>query len=987
MKKLLSSVFIIFAPIVVYCQELPKVIGASPEASVLGKYIDIPVSLSSGVPNISIPLVKLKGKEVDIPISLSYHSSGIRVNEIASRNGLGWILNGGGMITRSVRGIPDDDREGYLNTINTIANYEKADLKEKTFLYQKALDQVYDYESDVYYFDFLGERGKFFFNQETGEAIFHKKSDLKISFTKNSNKEILGWKIKMTNGTTYEFGNTQNAINQKEDLHYIKGQSLPSSSAAALLSYRSSWYLTKIVDAFGNETLYSYEKKLNQKITFWNISNNYKEFYSIGRSGGSGAPVGEKLMFLKSQYSPIFLRKIENSFGKVVFEYDQPRQDLLNDKALTGIKLFNKKGKLVDSYYLYYDYFKSLDGNPYPSYGIDSQLINRLFLRRVVEGGLNKEGKEYLLDYNTDHPLPNRFSFSQDFWGYYNGRKNSVLYPRTEVKREVSTVTIDGADRKVYEDYAKAYILKSIIYPTKGKTEFLFESNTIGLTNNEKAFYIGNQYENTLIEGGQLGNEVGFGEQGKVYTSSFSIIDNFPFEGVVDYSIKVEQNCESSAYDCPKIQIVESSGLVVHTFSTAREQGRINLHKGNYKLKIQNGFLQADNRVYITLRGRKLLSSGKNAISGGLRIKEVVFKDEENLIAKKVNYAYNTFGDLDTSSGVSLNPPIYYYKEIPYAHPCINCLTDRIESNPIFPLNGESSSHVTYTNVTQVFKDNGRIESEFSYAPDSKLNSTNIIGFDRGTAYPLVPSLDYSHRRGVLRSEKIYNNLNKLNEETILNYNKAQDPNELNYSSVNFRAGKIGDYSGINRYKNLSERFYLKEKVKKTYSDNGMLEEKIVYRYEDGYSGRVFPIETIVTNSKGELLRIETKYADDVGDSRLIAEHRIAEPIEIRRFKGDKLLSHQKTVYSESHNVSSLYLPELVQLSKGDQELEDRLIYHRYDSKGNPTELSKKDGVHIVYLWGYGQTQPVAKIINARLSDIPSSLILEIQAQSNSEND
>src|SRR5206468_12879173 len=94
----------------------------SPTAASLGRFGDIPVSLSRGVPEITIPLFTVKGKTLELPVSLKYHGGGIRVEEIGSWVGIGWALEAGGVITRSVRGWADDKADGYLSTGNTFYN-------------------------------------------------------------------------------------------------------------------------------------------------------------------------------------------------------------------------------------------------------------------------------------------------------------------------------------------------------------------------------------------------------------------------------------------------------------------------------------------------------------------------------------------------------------------------------------------------------------------------------------------------------------------------------------------------------------------------------------------------------------------------------------------------------------------------------------------------------------------------------------------------
>lgn len=70
----------------------------------------------TGVPDITIPLYTVQLKDFSFPVSLSYNASGIKVNEEATRVGLGWTLNAGGVVTHTVRGRYQDFCEwAYFN--------------------------------------------------------------------------------------------------------------------------------------------------------------------------------------------------------------------------------------------------------------------------------------------------------------------------------------------------------------------------------------------------------------------------------------------------------------------------------------------------------------------------------------------------------------------------------------------------------------------------------------------------------------------------------------------------------------------------------------------------------------------------------------------------------------------------------------------------------------------------------------------------------
>jgi len=979
--------------------EHPKVIPPTPETASFTKYTDIPVGLSTGTPNISVPIFELQGKNVSVPISVNYHASGIRVNEIASRVGLGWSIQTGGMISRNVRGIPDDNTEGYLNTSNTVANYYTLNATQRAIKFNEASQGYQDYESDLYYFNFLGQSGKFFFNQN-GDIIVHEKSDLKITPIKSSSNKIEGWEVISASGVIFKFGIMEGtsvlAIETKTQYSHIAGQSLPNSNPG-LFNHTSGWYLTQIIDPQGNKTNYTYQNP-NVTIIYWNILDHKKEF-GAGTTNPCSS-MNETLVFSEVRYSPVYLDKIENETGKIEFEYNTSRVDLVNDKALTNVKLYDFSNKLIRHYGFEYDYFTSTDQNQHPSYGVPNQLKERLYLKKIKEVEATNTNKEYIFSYYTNHILPNRFSYSQDLWGYYNGRSNNELYPTTEINTGTNIVTIDGGDRKVYADYVNTGSLKEIIYPTGGKTEFLYESNTI---TGEEGFYIGTQDVTKLISGGQLSNSIGVGAAGVVYTSNFTTTSSFPYNNIVDYTITTDYSCNSSLLDCPTIKITQTNGAIVHTFNTASGSGSINLPSGNYVLMIENGIIQIDNNVHVVLRGRELLPQEENAFTGGLRVKEIRFKDSDNTLLKKQTYQYHLFNDNQKSSGLSLNPPTFLFKGIPSTNAGGGaCTKNTISSNAIFPLNGQSASHVTYTNVTELFDNGngGKIEHEFLYTSDSQPNATNV--FELGSSdYPLVPSWDYSHRRGIVKSKKVYKNngsIYKLLEESSINYGGGYS-NDGNISSSNIGMGSLGTYDGAVEYKNLSERYYKTQEILKSYDDNGLnpLIQTTTYTYDNGYSGRSFPITNQTTSSDGKVVESKIYFPDDITSTSSLENdplttseklaidrlkkgdlHRIATPIQVettvKDVNGTELSKNVvRTNYKDWGN--NIVLPEFVQTLKGtynssSNKLLDRLQYHSYYDDGTIKEVSLKDGTKTVYLWGYDATLPIAKIENSSYAEI-----------------
>lgn len=80
----------------------------SPGAEKASKLSSVPVNIFTGVPQVGVPLYSYSSPNngLSIGISLDYFAGGTQVAEAPTTVGLGWFLNAGGSINRTVRGAP-----------------------------------------------------------------------------------------------------------------------------------------------------------------------------------------------------------------------------------------------------------------------------------------------------------------------------------------------------------------------------------------------------------------------------------------------------------------------------------------------------------------------------------------------------------------------------------------------------------------------------------------------------------------------------------------------------------------------------------------------------------------------------------------------------------------------------------------------------------------------------------------------------------------
>ncbi len=176
--KILQTIFLwLFFTLPLLAQQdfseayVPDNLPMAPEPAEFAKYVEIPVSKYTGVPEINIPLHNLQAGNLQLPINLSYHSNGIGVTQEATAVGLGWTLNAGGMITRSIHDLPDEMMGGsHVGWLQGGAwPYNPSDvLPPQTLenLTDPPTNGVRDKQPDVFYFNFGKYKGKFVFDDQ-----------------------------------------------------------------------------------------------------------------------------------------------------------------------------------------------------------------------------------------------------------------------------------------------------------------------------------------------------------------------------------------------------------------------------------------------------------------------------------------------------------------------------------------------------------------------------------------------------------------------------------------------------------------------------------------------------------------------------------------------------------------------------------------------------------------------------------------------------
>ncbi|MEJ1237448.1 hypothetical protein WBG78_04940 [Chryseolinea sp. T2] len=478
----------------------PSVNIVSPNASAIAKFGDYPVNMHTGVPEISIPIHTVKEGSLELPISISYHAAGLKVQEVASWVGAGFSLNAGGVVSRTVKGMPDE-KAGFENDSFFSNNgYSTYFMDENNLTdYRDFQIGFQDGEPDLFFFTAGNHSGKFYIRGDK-TAVMFPESDYKVEIqtktganTYNTVDYIQGFVITAPDGTRYYFG-VKAGGSDPQAIEKVDTKRYEYNGMATYSNVISSWYLYKVesadrkykIDLNYRAETYAYYDYIPQQCA---SCSSFVPF-SVGT---------EYVNLLKTMVTGVAVNQITSSNEIITFVVPTTttyREDLARNtaitaeeannsaKALSEIKIQSTRSTYCTTYKLTQSYFTSTAAQPqkldfFGTFQSDKKRLKLDAIQKFVCESTVSE-PPYIFNYYEPTAVPRRLSFGQDHWGFYNGAEtNDNLIPALSDGVTTGFALFGDDDRDSHWPQMRAGTLRSLRYPTGGGTEFIYEPNKV----------------------------------------------------------------------------------------------------------------------------------------------------------------------------------------------------------------------------------------------------------------------------------------------------------------------------------------------------------------------------------------------------------------------------------------------------------------------------------------------------------------------------
>jgi len=982
MKQLICFLTLIFiSQSILYAQatfaelDNKKILYPSPTAAGLGKYGEYPVSLYNGLVNIGQDIVTVKSGRLKLDVSLSYHASGNKPSDIPGWVGLGFSLNAGGVITRIIKDMPDDDTQYGFYFGNSSVQYLWNNAPNTTFV-EKYFDRTIDPRSDTYQFNFCGKTGEFMFDWNR-KIHFKQQMPFKIEVMAGP-MGFAGFKITTDDGTIYTFDQIE-----RSSINFL-----------SISSPASSWYLTKIENLSGDNIILKYSNP-SSHFRYKEFGQTKKEVY--GSVMGSNLSRGVTLNHATSTDEVIYLDEIVFNEGKLIFgktTRNDPRfvpaginPSFAEEKKLDLITLKNNNSEVIKQWkFLYYE-----------------NSTERLKLKDLIVQGSNQtDVQKYSFSYNLQSlPIPPAgpnpsnpyFSNAVDYWGYYNGAGANGEDRTPKLFIPEHNQYFGSANRMITPSLVKAEILEKITYPTGGYTSFEYESNDYSQQGDSYAvaqnpmFYSSGSSESyeftynrdeggfetdpvtvsfTLTEPGTIHIQYTYGADGPV--------QGWPTPGSYDYTYQLSAGTRTLA------------DIFNQNLLTFPINGNITKIHGWVTINHNGPMIPYDAKV-----------------GPGLRIKSITTND--GITSRTKSFEYKLGGSQNTavSSGfLSVFPAYYVLLQNLFG----NAQGFYITSDPINDTG--DGPPIGYSRVVERFQDSSFIVHNYtSYSgyPDEMMTFTN--GF---SSPKLAHMSSMEFQRGLEFKTDYYNTEEILQKEIINSYAVLPESvTDVQCIELKPTFGIVFGGSDVNYVQGtLSSLYYLRScflynnaKTETVFDKDGLNPvSTVVYKSYDNVK-HLQPTQISTGTSGGNsLISISMTYPEDYASGvpfidYMKEKHLLSYPIERVTYKGygdvfnvidGSIITYKAEGVALPQELLKLENTALVSLQNfklsnqlmgafpfsgqsttyvADAGYKPTLTYTAYDNKGNPLELVKPNGIKVSYKWGYGQQYPIAECQNA----------------------
>jgi hypothetical protein len=965
----MNRIFLCFLSLLIFqgslfSQSAPNLNNAatlSPGAEKASKLSSVPVNIFTGVPQVGVPLYSYSNPNngLSVGISLDYFAGGTQVAEAPTTVGLGWFLNAGGSISRTVRGAPDDlPSIGYMNTSSIPTDYRSNGDK----YYYDSLDT----QQDIFQYDFNGRSGKFFIGKN-GQIVLVPLSKIKI-VPNISSQRVVSFRVITEDGEKYDFNNAESTT--------ITTNGADSSLFRSAYSgqwYSSAWYLTQIISPFNTDTI-----KFNYSNTTINYGFAFPQVTFVRNSDGvqtkTITPTGNNSSYSYQVSSIVFPDKTSVSF-------------LYNSGNLVKVKI----GDTAFRFGYLLDYQTTAGSNP-----------TRVLLKSVTPYTSKQKNYGYNFVYYTPLFAPlgstnDTIQNKRDYWGYYNGANNG-----TNLIPQVNGYSW-GANRSPNISYATANALKYFNLPGGGSIYYEYELNTHYpyTKSTQKITVSPTTTSNTTATFNQVFNSL---QQLRiVLDSAVSRQGSSPVSGTGNWTLSViDDNLVTYATITISLYDLFYEGIKTWSF---------NLPDGNYLLKATAApgtTITGSFPVNILWENRIRDNSTLSQSAGGLRVWRVT---RQNAIDDPVGVVqqFRYVNTDSTSSGFLGDIPKYDYPYLETVNNGGSTTTSytNVSSEPVSTMNYAQGSPVGYSRV-EVYEgttihNNGKVVYDFTSLKDVNSNITTAT-------FPYISQDIRNWGIGIPKMISVYDSTARLVKKTVNTY--AMD--SAFYTNSNFKSIKLGNtYTVVNGDPNLqstprtrtyiaqeyypvSGRIYLSSTVDSLFqSDNSVNSTSASYVYDTNYN----VVKVTTTYDRNRNLQLEKRFyypynytiSGAIGklrDSSILStvvstETWITGDANPRIIAGS-ITDYQQlsagyikpmTVYSLQSNKpvpqTTIGTFSSSTLNRNSNYFVSQTSFPNYDSKANPLQVqSTVSGINNSVIMDYGQMYAIAKVSNAAVSDI-----------------